>query len=87
MPSTLLCHWQEAVALYADDSDHSLEFELDKRKEQFDMWKQSYYKTCASVDQELEHYPGIDSFYSGSTALALVRQVKQLLLQFRHHLR
>ncbi|KAL8484920.1 hypothetical protein ACS0TY_027282 [Phlomoides rotata] len=72
MPSSLLCHWQEAVALNADESDHSLE--LDKRQEQFDLWKQSYYKTCASVDQELEHYPGIDSFYSGCTALALVRQ-------------
>ncbi|KAL0457448.1 UNVERIFIED_CONTAM: putative protein phosphatase 2C 73 [Sesamum latifolium] len=72
MPSLLLCNWQEAVELNGHDADYSLG--LDRNKVQFDMWKQSYYKTCAAVDQELQRHPGIDSFYSGSTALALVRQ-------------
>ncbi|KAK4425909.1 putative protein phosphatase 2C 73 [Sesamum alatum] len=72
MPSLLLCNWQEAVALNGHDPDYSLG--LDRNKVQFDMWKQSYYKTCAAVDQELQRHPGIDSYYSGSTALALVRQ-------------
>ncbi|CAN1784216.1 Probable protein phosphatase 2C 73 [Linum perenne] len=41
----------------------------------FDIWKRSYLKTFAAVDQELEQEHGkIDSFYSGTTALTIVRQ-------------
>ncbi|KAI3469337.1 hypothetical protein Pfo_026000 [Paulownia fortunei] len=72
MPSSLLCNWQEAVALNAHRLDYS--FGPERKQAQFDIWKQSYYKTCAAVDQELQQHPGIDSFYSGSTASALVRQ-------------
>lgn len=72
MPSLLLCNWQEAVELNGHDLDCCLGSE--KKQIQFDIWEQSFYKACAAVDQELEHYPAIDSFYSGSTALALVRQ-------------
>ncbi|KAH6808658.1 Protein phosphatase 2C family protein [Perilla frutescens var. frutescens] len=72
MPPLLLCSWQEAVEVNARDLDCILESE--KKQIQFDIWEQSFYKTCAAVDQELEHCPAIDSFYSGSTALALVRQ-------------
>ncbi|KAL0348631.1 UNVERIFIED_CONTAM: putative protein phosphatase 2C 73 [Sesamum angustifolium] len=79
MPSLLLCNWQEAVQLNGHDADYSLA--LDRNKVQFDMWKQSYYRTCAAVDQELQRHPGIDSFYSGSTALALVRQGDLMILQ------
>ncbi|KAK6161072.1 hypothetical protein DH2020_004453 [Rehmannia glutinosa] len=69
MPSLLLRNWQEAVAL----NGHKLTGP-DIKHIQFEIWKQCYYKTCAAVDQELEQHPGIDSFYSGTTALALVRQ-------------
>lgn len=80
-PSFLLCNWQEAVALNAHNLDYS--FGPDRNQIQFDIWKQSYCKTCAAVDQELQQNSGIDSFYSGSTALALVRQVMQFLLRIQ----
>ncbi|KAL3626561.1 hypothetical protein CASFOL_030110 [Castilleja foliolosa] len=71
MPTSLLHHWQEAV-------DHSL---IDQKLEiDFDIMKECYYKTCADVDQKLEHHPRIDSFYSGTTALSLVRQGNLLIV-------
>ncbi|KAL1548128.1 putative protein phosphatase 2C 34 [Salvia divinorum] len=72
LPSLLLCSWKEAVELNAGDLDCILESE--KKKIQFDVWEQSFYKACAAVDQELEQRPAIDSFHSGCTSLALVRQ-------------
>lgn len=78
MPPLLLCNWQEAVELNGNDLDCCLGSE--KKQIQFDIWEQSFYKACAAVDQELKHYPAIDSFYSGTTALALVRQVTRFLL-------
>lgn len=72
MPSYLLCNWQEALA------KTSLEFNdemgKDRNLHRFDMWKRSYLKACSTIDQELEQYPGIDSFHSGTTALSIVRQ-------------
>ncbi|KAL7144412.1 hypothetical protein ABFS83_07G010400 [Erythranthe nasuta] len=74
MPSTLLCNWQENVALNAHNNlDYGLGQE-NRGNIQFDMWKQSHYKTCADVDQELKQNPRIDSFYSGCTGLTLIRQ-------------
>uniref|UniRef100_A0A1J3J974 protein-serine/threonine phosphatase n=1 Tax=Noccaea caerulescens TaxID=107243 RepID=A0A1J3J974_NOCCA len=74
MPSSLLCHWQKTLA-EATLLDPELDFEgSDKNLSRFDIWKQSYLKTCASVDQELEHHRKIDSYNSGSTALTIVRQ-------------
>ncbi|XP_022747373.1 probable protein phosphatase 2C 34 [Durio zibethinus] len=67
MPSSLLCNWQETLAQTSLDPD----MESDQR---FHIWKHSYLKTCAAVDQELEQYRKIDSFYSGTTALTIVRQ-------------
>ncbi|GER25646.1 protein phosphatase 2C family protein [Striga asiatica] len=69
MPSLLLSSWQETAAINAHNPYH-----CQNDHTQFDLWKQSYYKTCAAVDRELEHHPRLDSFYSGTTALALVRQ-------------
>ncbi|KAM7280538.1 hypothetical protein ACFE04_007672 [Oxalis oulophora] len=69
LPSYLLCNWQKAVAQAAIDPD-------DKKHQPFNIWKHSYLKTCVSVDRELEQHPRIDSFYSGTTALTLVRQGK-----------
>lgn len=69
MPLSLLCNWQEAIVEASLDTDLDLEF--DKR---FNLWKDAYLKACASVDRELEHYRKIDSFYSGTTGLTIVRQ-------------
>ncbi|XP_021898853.1 probable protein phosphatase 2C 34 isoform X2 [Carica papaya] len=73
MPSFLLCSWQESVSQRWLDPD--IDLESDKKHQRFNIWKHSYLKTCALVDQELEQYRKIDSFYSGTTALTIVRQV------------
>ncbi|KAK6911614.1 PPM-type phosphatase-like domain [Dillenia turbinata] len=73
MPSSLLCNWQETLAQTSIDTDFDIT--VDKKLDRFNMWKHSYLKTCAAVDQELEQHPGIDSFYSGTTALTIVRQM------------
>ncbi|GKV31990.1 hypothetical protein SLEP1_g40636 [Rubroshorea leprosula] len=70
MPSSLLCNWQETLA----SLDPDIDLESDKKNQRFNIWKHSYMKTCAAVDQELEQYRKIDSFYSGTTALTVVRQ-------------
>lgn len=70
MPSSLLRNWQETLAQASSDPD--FEWESDKR---FNVWKHSYIKTCAAIDQELEQHRKIDSFHSGTTALTIVRQV------------
>lgn len=64
LPACLLCNWQEALALVADE-----------KLCQFDIWKQSYLRTCATVDKELEHHRSLDSYHSGTTALTIVKQV------------
>ncbi|XVE63096.1 hypothetical protein DITRI_Ditri06bG0172300 [Diplodiscus trichospermus] len=70
MASSLLCNWQETLSQLDPDFDS----ESDKKHQRFHIWKHSYVKTCAAVDQELEQYRKIDSFYSGTTALTIVRQ-------------
>ncbi|XP_010259459.1 PREDICTED: probable protein phosphatase 2C 73 [Nelumbo nucifera] len=72
MPLSLLCNWQETLALASLEPE--FDFESDKELYHFNVWKQSYLKTCAAIDQELEHHSRIDSFYSGTTALSVVRQ-------------
>lgn len=74
MPSSLLSNWQEILSEASTDSD----FDLDSDK--FDIWKHSYTKACAAVDHELEQHPKIDSFYSGTTSLTIVRQVIPVVL-------
>ena len=78
MPSSLLCNWQETLAQASLDPD--IDLESDKKHQTFHIWKHSYLKTCAAVDQELKQYRKIDSFYSGTTALTIVRQVTEALL-------
>ncbi|KAK9987430.1 hypothetical protein SO802_032381 [Lithocarpus litseifolius] len=73
VPASLLCNWQETLASTSLDLD--FEIEVDRNLHLSDIWKQSYLKTYAAVDQELKHHPGIDSFFSGTTALTLVKQV------------
>lgn len=82
MPSSLLCYWQETLALTS--LKPNVELGLDKSLHHFDVWKQSYLKTCSAVDQELELHPGIDSFHSGTTALTIVRQVKAISFGLSH---
>lgn len=73
LPTFLLCNWQENLAATSLDLDFNME--IDKNLHRFDLWKQSYIKTCASIDQDLKQHAGIDSFQSGSTALTIIKQV------------
>ncbi|KAH7844211.1 hypothetical protein Vadar_025538 [Vaccinium darrowii] len=73
MPSSLLCNWQEILALNPLDLDS--EKEPDTRSlGPFDVWKQANLKTFSAIDQDLEQHPIIDSFHSGTTVLTIVRQ-------------
>lgn len=71
LPPSLLCNWQETLA------QASLIQDSDKKHQRIDIWKDSYVKTCADVDRELVQQRKFDSFYSGTTALTIVRQVMQ----------
>lgn len=70
VPSTLLCNWQENVCSTSVD----VGFDPDGY-DQCDIWRKSYFKTYAAIDQELKQHTRIDSFCSGSTASTIVKQV------------
>uniref|UniRef100_A0A1D1YI85 protein-serine/threonine phosphatase n=1 Tax=Anthurium amnicola TaxID=1678845 RepID=A0A1D1YI85_9ARAE len=72
LPSSLLCSWQETLILNSIPLD--LDLVSDKKLCQSDIWKQSYLRTCAMIDKELKQHRGLNSFYSGTTALTVVRQ-------------
>ncbi|KAL2491994.1 putative protein phosphatase 2C 73 [Abeliophyllum distichum] len=72
MPLSLLSNWQETLVEASLDPDFDLE--SDKKLHKFNIWKHSYLKTCTAIDQELKQHRKIDSFYSGTTALTIVRQ-------------
>ncbi|PON89543.1 Protein phosphatase [Trema orientale] len=78
MPPSLLCNWQETLSQTSLDPD--LDLESDKKHHRFNIWKHSYLKTCAAIDQELEQQRKIDSFYSGTTALSIVRQGELIVI-------
>ncbi|KDP23431.1 hypothetical protein JCGZ_23264 [Jatropha curcas] len=78
MPSSLLCNWQETLAQTSLDPD--IDLDSDKKHQRFNIWKHSYIKACAAVDQELEQHRKIDSFHSGATALTIVRQGELLFV-------
>lgn len=78
MPPSLLCNWQETLAQASLDPD--LDLESDKRCHCFDIWKSSYLKTCAAIDNELGQHRKIDSCYSGTTALTIVRQGEYIII-------
>ncbi|KAJ0961135.1 hypothetical protein J5N97_000885 [Dioscorea zingiberensis] len=61
LPPALLCNWQEALALASVVPD----------KAKFDIWKQSYIRTCATIDRELSVNRSLDAFNSGTTALTI----------------
>ncbi|KAL3538212.1 hypothetical protein ACH5RR_001578 [Cinchona calisaya] len=72
MPSSLLCNWQETIAEASLDPQFNLESE--KKINRYNIWKQSYLKTCAAVDQQLLCQRKFDSYNSGTTGLTIVRQ-------------
>ncbi|KAI9185084.1 hypothetical protein LWI28_004013 [Acer negundo] len=78
LPSSLLCNWQETLAQTSLLPD--IDLDSDKKNQRFNIWKHSYVKACAAVDQELQQYRKIDSFYSGTTALTVVRQGEFLIV-------
>ncbi|KAH7513405.1 hypothetical protein FEM48_Zijuj12G0196500 [Ziziphus jujuba var. spinosa] len=77
LPASLLCNWQETTL---SSLDMNFELERDQNLFRFDIWKQSFLKAYAAIDQELKHHPDIDSFLSGSTALTIVKQGEQLIV-------
>ncbi|KAJ6897815.1 protein phosphatase 2C 34 [Populus alba x Populus x berolinensis] len=78
VPSLLLCNWQENLALTSLGVD--FEMDLDRNLHQFDIWKQSYLKTYAAIDQELKQNRKIDSFFSGTTAVTIIKQGENLVI-------
>ncbi|KAG9129790.1 hypothetical protein Leryth_016008 [Lithospermum erythrorhizon] len=78
IPSSLLCNWQETLAEASLDPDFDLQSE--KKHQRFNVWKHSYMKACAAVDQELENHQRIDTFNSGTTALTIVRQGENIFI-------
>ncbi|KAJ7973310.1 Protein phosphatase 2C family protein [Quillaja saponaria] len=78
MPLSLLCNWQETLVQTSLDPDCDLD--SDKKHHRFNIWRQSYLKTCAAIDKELEQLRKIDSFYSGTTALSIVRQGELIII-------
>lgn len=81
MPPSLLFNWQETLTQTCSDDSHAIDvdngddIEAQKKQHRFNIWKHSYLKTCAAIDRELQLCRKIDSFYSGTTALSIVRQV------------
>ncbi|KAL9248134.1 hypothetical protein vseg_021491 [Gypsophila vaccaria] len=78
MPPYLLCNWQESVAQMVLDPEFDLD--VDQKLNWFNIWKHSYLKTCAAIDQKLEQHRKIDAFYSGTTALSVVRQGERIII-------
>ncbi|KAJ1692081.1 hypothetical protein LUZ63_008779 [Rhynchospora breviuscula] len=72
LPASLLCHWQEAVA---NESALVASSPTEKEKiNQFNVWRQSCLTACETVDKELKRSRSIDTYYSGTTALTMVKQ-------------
>ncbi|CAA2992370.1 probable phosphatase 2C 34 [Olea europaea subsp. europaea] len=71
MPSSLLRNWQETLIEASLDPEFS---ESAGNVDKFNIWKNSYLKTYAAVDRELDQHCKIDSFNSGTTASTIVRQ-------------
>ncbi|KAI3707765.1 hypothetical protein L2E82_36570 [Cichorium intybus] len=75
LPSSLLCNWQEEMLLEA-----SLDLQSVKKLDRFNLWKNSFVKTCAAVDRDLQNCRKFDSFHSGTTGLAVVKQGELLVI-------
>ena len=73
LPSSLLCSWQESLALSSCGQEFGLA--SDKKLRQSDVWKQSFSRSCAAVDEELKQNDSFDSVQSGTTAVTVIKQV------------
>lgn len=73
MPAYLLHYWQEAMK----NGELLKSTYFDK----FGMWKKSFMKACSTVDYDLELHPVIDSFYSGTAAVTIIREVHKHFLK------
>ncbi|XP_020210594.1 probable protein phosphatase 2C 34 [Cajanus cajan] len=80
MPPSLLCNWQETLSQTSLDPDVDVDIETEKKQHRFNIWKHSYLETCAAIDRELKQNRKIDSFYSGTTALSIVRQGELIVI-------
>lgn len=69
LPLELLTNWQQNLSMEADQNLFP-----------FNIWKQSCLKSYAAIDEELKQHPRIDSFYSGTTALTVVKQGRNLVV-------
>ncbi|XBI37732.1 hypothetical protein VPH35_122965 [Triticum aestivum] len=69
LPQSLLCHWQEAVALAS-----LIDGEKRLSDCQFDLLRQSYLAAAAAMDEELRRSRRLDAVNSGCTALSIVKQ-------------
>ncbi|KAI7743002.1 hypothetical protein M8C21_032667 [Ambrosia artemisiifolia] len=78
MPAYLLHYWQEAMA----QCSILMDGELCKNAnfDQFGVWKKSFVKACSTVDYDLELHPIIDSFYSGTAAVTIIREGDLIVL-------
>ncbi|KAG9130503.1 hypothetical protein Leryth_023344 [Lithospermum erythrorhizon] len=79
MPASLLRNWQSALVQNSlDEVVFDLEFE--RNLWLLETWKKCFLKTCLSIDEELDQHPDIDSFYSGTTALSVIRQANTMIV-------
>ncbi|CAH1443618.1 unnamed protein product [Lactuca virosa] len=78
IPSTLLCNWQEEMMQVEASLD--LQPVKVKKLDRFHVWKNSFIRTCASVDHDVRECRKFDSFHSGTTALAVVKQGELLVI-------
>ncbi|GAU46961.1 hypothetical protein TSUD_403110 [Trifolium subterraneum] len=67
--------WEENLAEKSLEMDFKME-----TNHKYDIWKQSYIKTFAAIDQDLKQHTGIDSFQSGTTALTVIKQGEYLII-------
>lgn len=73
LPSSLLCNWQKALAMTAiKESNTSINHS--------EIWKDSFLRSCAAIDKELQENTKLDSFNSGSTGLSIVKQGELLVI-------
>ncbi|KAM0029914.1 putative protein-serine/threonine phosphatase [Helianthus debilis subsp. tardiflorus] len=78
MPAYLLHYWQEAMAQCSILKDGKLC--KNANFDQFGVWKNSFIKACSTVDYDLELHPVIDSFYSGTAAVTIIREGDLIVL-------
>ncbi|KAI3804538.1 hypothetical protein L1987_26155 [Smallanthus sonchifolius] len=78
MPAYLLHYWQEAMAKCSVLINGK--WVKNANFDQFSVWKKSFIKACSTVDYDLELHPLIDSFYSGTAALTIIREGDLIVL-------